>query len=157
MPSQHAPLEEVAAAAQPIVERIIWATVTTVGTDSAPRSRLMHPVWSWSGEVPTALVSARPTPIKLAHLAAHPDLTCFYWDPVHDTVAIDAQARWVTPDQVSEAWEQIKATPEPVGFDPGTIWPEGPDDPECAFLHLSARRILVTLAGKTGLLWHQNR
>src|SRR4029079_9845854 len=62
-----APLGEVARRARPIVERIIWCTVSTAGPDGAPRSRLMHPVWCWDRECPAALVSARPTPLKRAH------------------------------------------------------------------------------------------
>ena len=53
-------LPEVLAVAAPVVERIVWCTVATAGTDGQPRARLMHPVWSWSDDdVPTALVSAR--------------------------------------------------------------------------------------------------
>lgn len=155
MPSSPAPLEDVIAAAQPIVERIVWATVTTVGADGEPRSRLMHPVWSWDDTGPTALVTSRRTPLKLAHLAVNPVVSCFYWDPHHDTVAIDARASWVAPGQVPAAWEQIAATPAPVGFDPAMIWPSGPDDPDCAILHLSAHRVLATPAGRPGLLWRQ--
>lgn len=105
---------------------------------------------------PVALVSARHTPIKLAHLAAHPLVSCFYWDPEHDTVAIDAAARWVAPDRVPEAWERIRAIPPPVGFDPTIVWPDGPDDPGCAFLHLRAHRVLARPAGHAGLLWHRS-
>jgi hypothetical protein len=49
-------------------------------------------VWSWSSPIPTALVTARPTPIKRAHVAAHPVVACFYWDPGHDTVLHGATA-----------------------------------------------------------------
>jgi hypothetical protein len=153
MPTSTATLELVADAARPIVERIVWCTVTTVGPDRAPRSRLMHPVWWWDGRHPVALVTARPTALKRRHLAANPVVSCFYWDPAHDTVAIDGDAEWLTPAERPGAWEQIKRVAPPVGFDPAMIWPTGPLTDDCGFMRLTARRIVVTPAGRPGLLW----
>ncbi len=147
-------LPEVLAVAAPVVERIVWCTVATAGPDGQPRARLMHPVWSWSDDdVPTALVSARPTPVKVAHLRANPQVSCFYWDPVHDTVAIDATAEWVPAEARAEAWEHIAAVPPPVGFDPAIIWPDGPSSEDCGFLTLRAHRIVATPAGGPGVRW----
>jgi general stress protein 26 len=145
-------LANVAAVARPIVERVIWCTVTTVGADGVPRSRLMHPVWWWDGS-PGALVTARPTPLKVRHLAANPRVTCFYWDPAHDTVAIDATARWLDDAERADAWEAVKAVPSPVGFDPAMIWPDGPASPGCAMLRFTADRIVATPAGQPGVRW----
>jgi Pyridoxamine 5'-phosphate oxidase len=139
--------------ARPIVERVVWCTVTTVSPGGAPRSRLMHPVWSWDGEAPFALVTARPTPLKVRHLAAHPHVACFYWDPAHDTVAIDATAVWVDAVERRDAWRQIAEVSPPVGFDPAIVWPEGPEAADCAFLRFEARRVVVTPAGRPGLRW----
>jgi hypothetical protein len=75
MPTSTSTLELVTDVARPIVERIVWCTVTTVGR--APRSRLMHPVWWWDGGNPVALVTARPTALKRRHLAANPVVSCF--------------------------------------------------------------------------------
>ena len=147
-------LDVAAGIARPIVERVIWCTVTTVGPDHSPRSRLMHPVWRWDGEVPTALVTARPTALKLRHLAANPVVSCFYWDPAHDTVAIDGSAEWLAPAERALAWDQIKSVDPPVGFDPALIWPAGPDSADCAIIRLTARRIVATPAGRPGYLWH---
>ena len=153
MASEPAPLDEVVDLARPVVERVVWATVATVGADGRPRTRLMHPVWWWGDEAPTALVSARRTPLKVAHLAAQPVVSCFYWDPAHDTVALEADAAWVPAEGVGEAWARIAEVAPPVGFDPAMIWPDGPDDPGCAFLELTAHRVLATPAGEPGLRW----
>jgi hypothetical protein len=155
MVATRAPLGEVGPLAREIVERIVWATVTTVAADGGPRSRLMHPVWSWSTPTPTALVTARPTPIKRAHLAAGPLVSCFYWDPGHDTVAIDATATWLGRRERIEAWEAIASVAPPVGFDPAMIWPDGPDSPDCGILRFDAHRLLARPAGTGGLLWRR--
>ena len=138
--------------ARPIVERIVWCTVATVGPDG-PRTRLMHPVWWWDGDEPTALVTARPTPLKVAHLARSPAVSCSYWDPAHDTVVIDAAATWVEPDERAEAWAAVRAVAPPMGFDPALIWPDGPTAQDCRFLRLRAHRIVATAAGSAGLRW----
>jgi hypothetical protein len=116
----------------------------------------MHPVWFWDDGVPVALVSARPTPLKMRHLHANPQVSCFYWDPAHDTVAIDATARWINPDDRRDAWQRIAEVPAPVGFDPRVIWPGGPGSADCAFLQLEAHRIVATPAGQPGLMWSRS-
>ena len=154
MPTSLLPYGDVTDVARPIVERIIWCTVTTVSPAGVPRSRLMHPVWFWDGDAPFALVTARPTPIKIRHLAAHPDVACFYWDPTHDTVAIDATASWLDPTERDDAWRRIAAVPAPVGFDPAIVWPVGPHAADCAFLRFQAHRIVVNPAGQPGMQWN---
>jgi hypothetical protein len=146
-------LEAAVSVAREVVERIVWCTVTTAGADGRPRSRLMHPVWWWDGPAPVALVTSRPTPLKVRHLAASPFVSCFYWDPSHDTVAIDGTAMWVPLEERPTAWASIAAEPPPVGFDPAMIWPDGPDSPDCAFLRLTAHRIVATPAGRAGFRW----
>jgi len=153
VPTEPVTYPEIRDLARPIVEAIVWSTVATVGPDGAPRTRLMHPVWWWDGDRPTALVSARPTPLKRRHLAAHPEVSCFCWDPAHHTVAIDAVAMWVPDDERAAAWDAIAAIEPPVGFDPALIWPDGPDSDDCAFLRLVAHRVVVTRAGEVGRRW----
>jgi hypothetical protein len=153
--SSRVPRAEAIALARPIVERVVWCGVSTVGADGAPRTRLMHPVWRWDGGRPTALVSARPTPLKVAHLRHRPFVSCLYWDPAHDTVAIDATASWVPPDELAAAWAEVATIPAPVGFDPGAIWPGGPTSPDCAFLRLRAHRIVVAPVGRPRAMWNQ--
>ena len=143
------------AEARAIVEATVWATVTTVGPDGRPRSRLMHPVWSWDGPAPTALVVARPTPLKLRHLAANPHVACFYWAEHHDTAALDATARWLAEEERRAAWEAVAATPPPVGFDPALIWPDGPSSPDFAVLSLTAHRVVARRAGAAAAIWRR--
>lgn len=146
------PLTDVTARARSIVERIIWCTVASVG-DEGPRCRLMHPVWFWEDERPTALVTVRPTPIKRAHLATSPLVSCLYWDPDHHTVAIDAAAEWIPRSENRRTWEAVERVPAPVGFDPAIIWPDGPDAADCRFLRFTAHRVIATPAGGPGLRW----
>ena len=108
MATRVANLNDITPAARLIVERVIWCTVTTVGPDGAPRSRLMHPVWQWDVDVPCALVTARPTPLKCHHLEHNPAVSCFYWGPTHDTVAIDATAEWLDGHERAAAWAAIR-------------------------------------------------
>lgn len=153
MPTSPLPYRDVIDVARPIVERIVWCTVATVSPEGVPRSRLMHPVWFWDGDAPFALVTARPTPIKIRHLAAHPEIACFYWDPTHDTVAVDATATWLDAAERRDAWQRIADVSPPVGFDPAVVWPDGPDAADCSFLRFKAHRIVVTPAGRPGLRW----
>jgi hypothetical protein len=136
-------ITETLSAAKSIVEDIIWATATTVSASGTPRSRLVHPVWYWHGDAPVGYVTSRPTPLRVAHIAAHPKMSLFYWSPKHDTVAIDTSARWVPTHQLLEVWNTIAATPPPVGFDPHTIWPEGPTSDDYAVLQVAAYRVMV--------------
>jgi hypothetical protein len=146
-------MDDAPSIARAIVERIVWCTVATAGPDGAPRTRLMHPVWFWDQAAPYAYVTARPTPLKLRHLEAMPLVSCFYWDPAHDTVAIDARATWLDRDARRAAWDAVKAVAPPVGFDPGLIWPEGPDAEGCAMLRFDAHRILATPVGQPTARW----
>lgn len=153
MRSVRSALADVLEPTQEIVESIVWCTVSTVDPSGSPRSRLMHPVWAWDGEVPVGLVTARTTALKVRHLAAHPHVSCFYWDPSHHTVAIDAVARWLPRDERIGAWRTIEATAPPVGFDPAMIWPDGPDSVDCGILELRATRIVTSPVGRQPLLW----
>ena len=150
-------MEDAIEVARPIVERIVWCTVATAGADGVPRTRLMHPVWFWAEDAPYALVTARPTPLKVRHLAAMPRVSCFYWDPTHDTVAIDATAAWLDEDATRAAWDAVKAIDPPVGFDPAMIWPDGPGSDDCRFLRFDAHRIRATPAAQPPLLWRQRQ
>jgi hypothetical protein len=149
-------LPEAIAVARDLVERIVWCTVATSGA-AGPRTRLMHPVWWWDDPAPVALVTCRPTPLKRRHLAASPAVSCFYWDPAHDTVAIDAVAEWVPSEERAAAWAAIAAVPPPVGFDPAMIWPDGPDVADCAILRLTAHRLVAAPAGRSGVRWEAER
>ena len=139
------------------VERIVWCTVATVDPTDSPRTRLMHPVWFWGEAVPIGLVTARTTALKVRHLEHNPTVSCFYWDPAHDTVAIEATAAWLKTEDRIRAWESIKAIEPPVGFDPAMIWPDGPMTDGCGILRLDPFRILTTPAGQERQLWSRRQ
>jgi hypothetical protein len=139
-----------------VAHRIVWCTVATVDRLNRPRSRVMHPVWFREDDGLYALASARPTPLKRGHLAHSPHVSCSYWDPQHDVAVAECRAAWVADRH--EAWERMASVPPPVGFDPATIWPDGPDSPDCAFLRLDPWRLSVTtaarmIAGERPLTW----
>ena len=123
-----ASLEELTAVARPIVERVIWCTVATADADG-PRDAAdapglvvgRHPA-DGTGLGPPDAGQGRATS------TAEPSVSCFYWDPAHDTVAIDADAAWVEPARAGRCLGvRIAAVPAPVGFDPAIIWPDGPE------------------------------
>jgi Pyridoxamine 5'-phosphate oxidase len=146
-----------------IAHRVVWCTVATVDRHGRPRSRLMHPVWEPAGDGGIrALVTTRPTPLKRAHLAHSPFVSCSYWDPQHDAAVAECHARWLEPREIPDAWERVKGAPPPVGHDPAAIWPDGPDNPDCAFLELTPWRLAVRTAaslyaGEPPLTWRAPR
>ncbi len=153
MRSQRTELASIVDPTREIVESIIWCTASPVDPGGSPRSRLMHPVWFWDDDTPVGLVTARRTPLKLRHLSAHPSMSCFYWDPSHHTVAIDALATWLDRDALAVAWESIASVPPPVGFDPAMIWPDGPTADDCGILRLDPCRIVTTVAAERPMIW----
>lgn len=117
----------------------------------------MHPVWFWEGDAPYTLVTARPTPLKVRHLATHRGIAYFYWDPAHDTARIDATATWLNRAEYPDAWRQIATVAPPVVLDPAIFWPDGPDSPDCAFLRFDAHRAVATRAGRPSSRWTGRR
>src|SRR3954470_21495415 len=94
-----------------IAHRIVWCTVATVDQRNRPRSRVMHPVWFQDDQGLHALASARPTPLKRAHLAHSPYVSCSYWDPAHDVAVADCRAEWVVERRA--AWERVASLARP--------------------------------------------
>lgn len=158
MPVTRVPEAEVATDALRLASSIVWSVVSTVDPAGRPRSRILHPVWTLEDGRLRGLVAARPTPTKLADLAAHPFVSCAYWTPAFDSVFIDAEAAWVPDDGKRAAWEHIASVPPPVGYDPAPMWPDGPDSPGFVVLRLEPFRIRVQLGaevaqGKPDRFW----
>lgn len=126
--------------------RIVWATVATVGPDGRPRTRILHPLWSWDGEALTGIVATGPTPLKRAHLDHSPHLSLTYWDPSQDVATADCEAAWILDDAgKAEVWRSFVEAPAPVGYDPAIIpvWADGPGSPAFAGLRLAPHRLRV--------------
>ncbi len=113
----------------------------------------MHPVWVLGPTGVDGWVTTRRTPVKVRHLAGNPHVTCAYLAPDHDAAFFDGVASWAVGDERRLAWEVCLQAPPPVGFDPATIWPDGPASPDCGVLRLTASRIVATPAGRPGVRW----
>lgn len=144
-----------------MAHRIVWATVSTVDASGRPRSRILHPIWSWADGALTGWVGTRPTGTKRAHLRHSPYASCTYWAPTHDTCTAECRAELVEDAETrSTVWRRLAEAPDPVGYDPSMIpgW-EGPDSPDFAVLRLDPWRLRVfpgtVLLGRGGrvLTW----
>jgi len=125
--------------------------VATVDRSNRPRSRTLHPIWQWDGESLVGWIATHATPVKRAHIAHSPYISCGYWAPSQDTATAECRADWV-PNQETRTmvWNLFKETPEPLGYDPGAIgvpgW-DGPTSPAFSVLRLRPWR-LRSLAGE---------
>jgi hypothetical protein len=142
-----------------IAHRIVWCTLATVDRRGRPRSRVVHPIWERTEDGLVGWLTSRPTPLRRAHLAATPYASCSYWDASHDVAVAECAAAWVEDAATkAHAWEVFRAGPDPVGYDPATIWPGGPDDPGAAVIRLDPWRLkaadAATLAaGGAAAVW----
>jgi Pyridoxamine 5'-phosphate oxidase len=138
-------LEQTAPAFVEMAHRIVWCTAATVDAAGKPRSRVLHPLWHWDGKTLTGWIATGPTPLKRAHLAAHPYVSCNYWTPSHDTCVAECRASWAFDAATKrQVWDAFKNAPAPVGYDPAMIpgW-DGPTSPNYAALKLEPWRLRV--------------
>src|SRR5688572_24843559 len=110
--------------AQPTIESVVWCTLATVGPDGRPRTRIVHPIWDWDAGV--GWVTRRGTPLQRRHLAHQPAVSLSYWSPAHDVVYLDCDAQLVPVEERQAVWDRCSADPEPMGFDPAPMFPDGP-------------------------------
>jgi hypothetical protein len=139
-------LATIAPAFVDMAHRIVWCTVATVGPDEQPRTRILHPFWTWDGASLVGVLATGPTPLKRAHLAHSPLVSLTYWDPTHDNCTADCTAEWIDDDAGrEELWRTLADAPEPVGYDPAIIpaWADGPLTPAFAGLRLTPHRLRV--------------
>jgi hypothetical protein len=129
-----------------IAHRVVWCTLATVDRHNRPRSRIVHPVWEIRDGTLHGVVATRPTPLKLAHLAHAPHVSCTYWDPAHDVAVAECAARWLDEDEHEDAWERIARAPAPMGYDPATVWPDGPASADFAVIVLEPWRVSAATA-----------
>jgi hypothetical protein len=124
--------------------RIVWCSVATVDRRGRPRTRILHPYWERAGESAVGWVVTRMSPLKTAHLAGTPYVSCSYWDATHDVAIADCHAVWEhDPDEAARVWELYGAAPEPLGYDFHAIWPDGPRSEGAALLRLDPWRLHV--------------
>lgn len=97
-----APPTAVAEAFVGIAHRVVWCTLATVDRRGRPRSRLVHPIWEPTDDGLVGWFTSRPTPLRRAHLAANPSVSCSYWDPAHDVAVAECRAEWVTDPATRE-------------------------------------------------------
>ena len=140
-----------------IAHAVAWCTVATVDRHSRPRSRILHPVWARHDGGLRGWVATTHTPVKVAHLGHAPYVSCSYWDPTHDTAIAECAAEWVDDlDTKAHTWELFRRTPEPLGHDPYSIWPDGPATADAGVLRLEPWRLRVatmeTLLGPAPVL-----
>ena len=133
-----------------VTRRVVWCAMTTVDSCGRPRNRVVHPVWELvegpEGVGLRGWVTSRRSPVKAAHLAANPHVGCAYVGADHDVAYLDCTARWADVDERRHAWDLCRSLPEPAGFDPAAIWPDGPDAPGAEVLRLDPYRVQVGLA-----------
>ena len=135
--------------------RMVWCTAATVDRKGRPRSRILHPIWEGS----TGWIATGRQSLKAKHLARVPYISLTYWTPEHQQVYAECEAAW-EDDQAEKIriWELYKSTPPPLGYDPGMIWKEGPDDPTYGVLKLTPWRIELSsimdmMSGKEPQVW----
>ncbi len=142
-----------------MAHRIVWCTVATVGETGRPRTRILHPIWVWEADTLTGWIATEPTPLKRAHLDAHPQVSLTYWQPSHDTCSAECDAELVYDDATrTEVWNRFVDAPAPVGYDPAIIpvW-TSPTADSFAALKLTPTRLRVMpgevmLQGRADLL-----
>jgi uncharacterized protein YndB with AHSA1/START domain len=112
-----------------ITAATVFCSATTVDAHGRPRSRMLHPVFTVTGGIPIGWALTGRTPLKTAHLAANPHMSCTYWSPSHDTVFVDCVATWVEEeDERRTAWELFRDTPQPLGWGSEGLAGYGPEE-----------------------------
>lgn len=133
-----------------LTRSIGWCTVATVDRKDRPRSRILHVSWEIGrdagGDRPIGWVSTPRSPVKTAHLAHNPFVSCSYWSPAHDAVFADCEASWAEDEaSVAHVWDLVSTEARERGFDPYAQWPEGAADPGFQVLRLVPWRVQITL------------
>lgn len=138
-------LQDIAPAFVEMAHAIVWCSAATVDAKGRPRSRVLHPIWQWDEEHLEGWIATSPTPIKRAHLAASPHISCNYWSPNQDTCVAECHAEWAFDDETrAMVWNLFRDGPAPVGYDPAMIpgW-DNAASPNFAALRLRPWRLRV--------------
>lgn len=112
-----APFAELEADFLRITGETVFCTATTVDGRGRPRGRMLHPVFTVEDGLPIGWAITAPTPLKAAHLAANPHMSCSFWNPSQDTVLIDCVTEWIASDaECQHVFELFRDTPTPLGW-----------------------------------------
>jgi general stress protein 26 len=139
------------------VRKIVWCSACTVDRKGRPRTRILHPIWE--GHV--GWIATGRNTLKTKHLEENPYISLSYWDPDHKQIYVECKTEWDDdPDQKLRIWELYKSTPPPLGYDPGIIWQEGPEDSSYGLLKLNPWRIELSSihemsVGEPPQVWRQ--
>jgi hypothetical protein len=156
-------LDDVAPAFLQMAHQIVWCSAATVDAQGRPWQRVLHPIWEWDEDQLVGWIGTGPTPLKRAHLEAHPFISLNYWAPNQDTCVAECRAEWAFDDETRKAvWDKLKNGPAPVGYDPAIIpgWDKA-TDAAFAGLKLTPWRLRVfpgsVLMGQGGdvLTWRE--
>ncbi|MEV7040318.1 pyridoxamine 5'-phosphate oxidase family protein [Amycolatopsis sp. NPDC051061] len=133
---------ELAGAFVRVAHRIVWCTLVTVDRRGRPRSRVVHPIWEDGPDGLTGWLFTRPTPLKVAHLAASPYVSCSYWDPQHEVAVAECRAEFADDIPTRKyLWDLFASAPEPLGYDPKILGGEDHLDPKITVLKLTPWRV----------------
>lgn len=130
------------------VARMVWCNVETVGGQSQPRSRIMHPIWDdavgWIGTWGTSLRSGHQEPsLKVQHLRQHPYASLAYvaepFPPVYIECRVEVLEDVADKTQFSDL---ARSHPGPYGYNPDDLF-GGPDNPYFVVLKLTPERIAL--------------
>jgi hypothetical protein len=139
-------LEEVAPAFIEMAHGIVYAILATVDRHGRPRSRVVHPFWTWDGTSMTGWVATSPTPVKRDNLKRNPYVSVTYWSLTHDACTAECRCAWIYDNETRmDVWDLFKNAPPPVGYDPSIvpIWSDGPTGESFAALRLTPWRLRV--------------
>lgn len=125
-----------------IAHRIVWCTLVTVDRRGRPRSRVVHPYWERSPDGLTGWLFTRPTPLKRAHLARTPFVSCSYWDPAQEVAVAECAAQWADDASTRRfLWDLFSSAPEPLGYDPRILGSSDHLDPKITVLRMTPWRL----------------
>ena len=92
--------------------RIVWCSVATVDRRGRPRTRILPPYWEPAVEGLRGWVVTRRSPLKTAHLARTPYVSCSYWDATHDVAIADCHADWEEDaEEAARVWALYAGAP----------------------------------------------
>jgi hypothetical protein len=135
--------EDFAGMSEEFLERIfnvVWCNVATVDGKGRPRSRILHPYWDVTPE-PVGWILTRRQSFKDAQLKGNPYVSCAYIADISKPVYVECKTSW--EDDLGEKariWDAFKNAEAPMGYDPGSIFPEL-DGPGLGLLRLEPWRI----------------